>query len=193
MIKKLLTGTIRFLKDIFETSLFAIAIFIVVYSFLIQPHRVRGDSMDPTLINNELILTDKLTYRFTEPKRGDIVVFKYPDAPQYEYIKRLIGLPGEKIEIKNGEIVIYNKKHPGGLALNEDYLPSNTLTMGNKAILGNQVISIPPNKYVVLGDNRNQSSDSRTWGYVPRKNIVGKALVVYWPPDNLSFVARADY
>ncbi len=149
--------------------------------------------MDPTLLNNELILTNKLTYRFTEPKRGDIVVFKYPDAPQYEYIKRLIGLPGEELEIKNGKIVIYNKDHPNGIALNEPYLTSKTLTMGNQAILGHSKISIPPDKYVVLGDNRGQSSDSRNWGFVPHKYIVGKAWMIYWPPENLSFVARAEY
>ncbi len=193
MVKKIFSGLLSFLTDILETSLFAIAIFVVVYAFLIQPHRVRGDSMDPTLLDGQLLLTDKLSYRLETPQRGDIVVFKYPDAPQYEYIKRIIGLPGEMLEIKDSNLVIYSQDHPNGLVLREPYLPSTTLTMGNKAILGNSKVSIPPDKYVVLGDNRGQSSDSRTWGFVPKKNIVGKAWVVYWPPENLSFVARAEY
>src|SRR4030066_2294121 len=107
--------------DIIETVVVAAAIFVVVYLFLLQPHQVKGASMEPNFHDGEYILTDKISYRFSEPRRGDVVIFKAPTNPDVDFIKRIVALPGEKLEIKNNKIIIFNDENPKGFTLSEPY------------------------------------------------------------------------
>lgn len=191
--RNLLKSLGNFVLDILETIAIALAIFVLSYIFAVQPHKVQGDSMLPSFMNNNFLLTDKITYRFREPARGDVVVFKFPKDPRFDYIKRIIALPEEKIQIKDNQIIIYNKQHPEGFILQEEYLPLGTATKGKKALPVGKIVDVPHDHYLVLGDNRSSSSDSREWGAVPKENIVGRAFFVYWPPQNFSFVAHANY
>src|SRR3989344_6877962 len=173
--------------DIIETIVVAAAIFFVVYLFLLQPHQVRGASMEPNLSNGQYILTDKISYRFDKPRRGDIIVFKAPVDPNFDYIKRIIGLPGESIQIKGGKIIIKNTTHPKGFVLEEPYKINGSDQPGT-LLEDNREFKISEDNYFVLGDNRNQSFDSREWGELSRKNIIGKTWLRYWPISKLSFV-----
>jgi signal peptidase I len=176
-----------FLLDFIQTIVTALSIFIIVYLFLFQPHQVKGNSMHTALSdsfdNGEYILTNKVNYRFNKPQRGDVIVFKAPHNEDYDYIKRIIGLPGETVKILNGRVYI------NGLPFDEsEYLPSSTLTSAGKFLKEGEEVAIPADKYFVLGDNRSHSSDSRDWGFVNQDNIVGKAWFVYWPLQKLGLV-----
>lgn len=176
-----------FVIDFLETIVLSFAIFVVIYVFVTQPHKVKGDSMLDGFHSNEYLLTDKVTYRFKKPARGDVVVFRYPLAPQYDYIKRIIGLPQEEIEINNGRVTIFNKENPAGMVLAEKYLKPGTKTVGRAAIPEGTKVAIGENQYVVLGDNRSQSSDSREWGPIPFESLIGRVWLRYWPPQALAF------
>jgi len=182
-----------FLLDTLEIITTAFAIFVVLFLFIVQIHEVNGDSMLPNFHNGEYVLTDKLTYKFREPQRGEIVIFKAPPRPRDEYIKRLIGLPGERIKIQDNQIIIYNDGHPEGFILHEDYLENGIVTQGKSAIPPNTVFTIPDGNYLVFGDNRENSSDSRHWGPVPKSMLVGRAVIRIWPPTALSVVKHAEY
>ncbi len=161
--------------DIVETVVVAAAIFIVVYLFLLQPHQVKGASMEPNFHDGEYILTDKISYRFSEPRRGDVVVFKAPTNPDVDFIKRIVALPGEKLEIKNNKIIIYNNENPEGFTLSEPYQVMAPIA-GGPHIREGEIEEVPTGNYFVFGDNRTHSFDSREWGPLPRKSIVGKAM-----------------
>ena len=178
--------------DIVETIVVAAAIFVVVYLFLLQPHQVRGASMKPNFHDGEYILTDKISYRFGEPKRGDVIIFTSPTDSDVDFIKRIIGLPGEKVKISDGQVTIKNSEHKDGFVLQEPY---ETLgpTAGGKEAPQNTEISIGENEYFVLGDNRLESFDSRSWGNLPKKNIIGKAWLRYWPLNKIGFVKHPRY
>lgn len=173
-----------FFLDIIQTVVVALSIFVIVYLFFFQPHQVKGNSMMLNFLNGEYLLTDKVTYRFQEPKRGDIIVFAAPKNEEYEYIKRIIGLSGETIKIEGGDVFINGKE------LEEKYLPKGLETRSGSFLKEDQVFSIPEGQYLVMGDNRDHSSDSRGWGPVPRENIVGKAWLRYWPLDKFGLVKR---
>lgn len=176
-----------FFRDIFETIVIALAIFLVVYVFLIQPHRVQGDSMLPNFKNGELILTDKVNYKLRAPKRGEVIVFKAPQNRQKDFIKRIIATPGEKIKIENGKVFINNEPLP------ESYLAPGAQTFAGPTILEGSEITVPENYLVVFGDNRSHSSDSREFGSIKKENIVGRAFVIYWPPQAFAFVPEVKY
>ena len=178
--------------DIIETIVVAAAIFVVVYLFLLQPHQVRGASMEPNLSNGQYILTDKISYRFDKPRRGDIIVFKAPVDENYDYIKRIVGLPGESIKIKDGKIIIKNPEHPKGFVLEEPYKINGSDQPGT-LLEDKKEFKVSEDNYFVLGDNRNQSFDSREWGELSRKNIIGKTWLRYWPISKLSFVKRVNF
>ncbi|MDQ3018796.1 MAG: signal peptidase I, partial [bacterium] len=134
--------------------------------------------MVPNFHNREYLVVNKIDYRLNEPERGDVVVFKYPkDRSQY-FIKRIIGLPGEKIKVENGRVVIYNSAHPQGSILDESYLPNQNVTLGKS-----DVVSLGSDEFFVLGDNRLASSDSRVWGVLPRHDMVGTAWLRVFPLD----------
>lgn len=170
--------------DILQTVVLAVAIFLLVYAFLFQPHQVRGESMLPNFINNEYLLTDKFSYRFGGPKRGDVVVFAAPSSPSEDYIKRIIAIPTDEVLLKNGEIYL------NGNLLEEAYLPDDFVTNPGSYATDGKVIEVPEGQYFVLGDNRNNSKDSRSFGTVKREKIVGRAWVVYWPPTKAGLIRK---
>jgi signal peptidase I len=180
--------------DVIETIVVAAAIFVVVYLFLLQPHQVKGASMEPNFHDGEYILTDKISYRFSSPKRGDVIIFKSPTNTDLDFIKRVIALPGEKIEIKDGKIIIYNQDHPNGFALKEEYSTVQPTSVERDGFLKEgEATEVHQDNYIVLGDNRLQSYDSRAWGEVPKKNIIGKAWLRYWPLPKFGFVKHENY
>jgi signal peptidase I len=154
-------------KEIFQTALVSFGIFLVVYIFLIQPHRVQGISMVPTYENRELLLTEKVSYRFSKPQRGDVVVFEAPLPRKVDFIKRIIGLPGETVSIRDGDVYINSNQ------LTEKYI--------NIESSGDMVIKLLDDQYFVMGDNRGFSSDSRAFGPIKKKSIHGRVWLVYWP------------
>lgn len=156
------------------------AIGLVVYKFIAQPHRVDGISMIPNFQDANLIITDKVTYHFREPKRGEIIVFQNPKKVTEDFIKRIIALPGDKIKIEKSKIYVNDKE------LDENYLPEGTITEGKTTIKEGQELTVPENSYIVMGDNRMKSSDSREWGYIYRNEIVGRVLLRYWPVTEFS-------
>ena len=158
-------------REIIETLVLTILIFVAI-RFSVQTFRVEGPSMQPGLHDNEYVLVNKLAYLFHGPSRGDVIVFHYPKDPTQDFIKRVIGLPGDTISWNTTQVMV------NGVTLKEPYLsaPSN---------LSNQPpFTLPPNQYFVMGDNRPQSSDSRSWGPVPKDYIIGKATVLFWPLSN---------
>ncbi len=164
-----------FILDLFETTVLALVIFLLIYLFLWQPHRIKGHSMEPNFHDGELILTNKISYQLHPPQRGDVIVFRAPMEEDKDYIKRIIGLPGEKVMVKDGSVYI------NGKLLKEPYLAPEVRTKGSYYLPDGQEKIVPPNSYVVMGDNRPYSSDSREWGPVPEKNIIGKTWLRYWP------------
>jgi signal peptidase I len=181
-----------FFLDIIETVVIALSIFLIIYLFIMQPHQVNGASMYPTYEDKEYLLTDKISYKTGEPERGDVVVFKAPPAAQCpegtgcDFIKRIIGLPGETVEIKDGTYYI------NGVKLSETYLPAWMPTRPGAAT-ANGPLRIPEGQYFVSGDNRNHSSDSRSWGPVPKELIVGKVFFRYWPPNRVGMMSRTAF
>lgn len=178
---------ISFFVDIIETIVVALCIFVIVYLFLVQPHQVIGNSMLPNFYDKEYILTDKISYHTREPKRGEVIVFKSPEDKDKDFIKRIIGLPGERIKIQNGKIFIND------LLLMENYIDKDLQTPAGKFFLENQEFIIPPNAFIVLGDNRLNSSDSRSWGVIEKKEIIGRAILVYWPPNRMGLISEVSY
>lgn len=172
-----------FFLDLIETVVIALAIFVIAYLFLFQPHQVRGNSMYPNFHDGDYLLTDKISYRLSPPKRGDVIVFVAPKNEEYDYIKRIIGLPGETVSLTEDNRVKINNE-----ILEEPYLPADYKTFGGNFLESGKTIKIPPDEYFVLGDNRNHSSDSRDWGFVPRKNIIGKAWLRYWPLNQIGLI-----
>ena len=164
---------------IWETAkiiIISLAIILPIRYYLVQPFFVKGASMEPSFENGDYLLIDEISYRLNEPARGDVIVFRYPENPSQFFIKRIIGLPGETVEINNSGITIYNRSNSEGLVLKEEYLAEYQETFGGSAV------SLGDGEYYVLGDNRLQSSDSRRWGPVPEANITGKAWLRAEPP-----------
>ena len=160
----------------FRDLAFSVLIAVILIVFIYQPVKVEGTSMMPALTDQERIFINKFTYRFGlgDIQRGDTVVFWWPPDKTKSYIKRVIGLPGDTVRIDNGQVYV------NGRALVEDYVPDD---YRDNSSWGPKVI--PPDDYFVLGDHRSSSSDSRTWGYVQRSDIYGKAVFVYWPLDKM--------
>ena len=194
MILKLLRGVITFFFEIAETAILAILIFLALYLFLVRPHQIRGDSMLPNFHNGEYLLTEMVSYNLLkkEPQRGEVVVFRSPEQPNLDFIKRIIALPGEEIKLQNGRVFIINDANPEGFLLEEDYLEEGTATEGRRTIDDGEVFAVS-NGYVVLGDNRERSSDSREWGTIKKENIIGKVWLRYWPPEAVALIKPAFY
>jgi signal peptidase I len=166
---------ILFIWEVAKIVIIALIIVVPIRYFLFQPFFVKGESMSPNFENGDYLIIDELSYRLRAPERGEIIVFKYPHDITQRYIKRIIGLPGETVEINGGEVII-TKNGSSSLVLNEsNYLDSSIQTLGNiKIVLG-------PDEYFVLGDNRPVSSDSRRWGVVPKSDIIGRVYFRAWP------------
>lgn len=178
--------------DFIETIVIALSIFLVIYLFFLQPHQVNGLSMFPNFQNGEYVLTDKVTFKMRNPKRGEVIVFHAPAAAHCplgtgcDFIKRVIGLPGETVEVKNGHIYINSQE------LKEPYIPAEYVTQPGE-FSKNRVITLGPDEYFVDGDNRPYSSDSRAWGPITKSAIVGRAFFVYWPPKQAGAVPGVTY
>jgi signal peptidase I len=177
-----------FLWDLVKVVLVAFGIMIVFRFFVAEPFVVSGKSMEPNFHDNEYLIINKVGYRIGEPQRGDAIVFHYPKERSQYFIKRIVGLPGEKVKVEDGRVLIYNEEYPQGRVLNEPYTASQNVTFGP-----NEVISLGSEEYFVLGDNRLQSSDSRVWGILPKKDIVGKAFVRIFPFNELGVIKSATY
>lgn len=175
------------LLELVEVALIALVTVFLIRGFLFQPFLVSGASMVPTFSDGDYLLIDELTYRFRSPERGEVVVFRYPKEESTFFIKRIIGLPGEKVEVKNGQITVFGIGHPEGLKISETYLPSNTNTSGSVEV------TLQPNEYFVMGDNRSYSFDSRNWGPLLGDEIVGLARLRLWPLDHIRAFAAPSY
>lgn len=172
--------------DFLQVVVFAVAIFLFIYLLVLQPHKIKGSSMMPNMPDGEFLLTDKISYKFKDPIRGEVVVFKPPIAKNGdEYIKRIIGLPRESIAIKNKQVFV------DGERLNESYIPDGTYTLGGTLFKDGRSVIVPEGEYFVLGDNRSSSLDSRAWGFVSKDKITGKAWLVYWPPQQARIIRAA--
>jgi signal peptidase I len=172
-------GFFIFIWETIKIALVASLIVIPIRFLIFQPFFVKGQSMEPNFENGDYLIVDELSYRFNEPQRGDVVVFRYPNDPSQRYIKRIIGLPGETVEIKSGKVEITKGSDVKVLEEN-NYLPEAFFTSGDLRI------TLDGTEYFVLGDNRSASSDSRTWGTLPRKDIIGKVALRAWPANSLS-------
>ncbi|MFZ6028127.1 MAG: signal peptidase I [Chloroflexota bacterium] len=159
--------------DFFETILLAVVLFIGI-NYISARIRVDGSSMEPTLSDREFVLVNRLVYQIGEPARGDVVVFALPDNPDKEYIKRVIGVPGDRIVIGGREVTV------NGDVLQEPYIADDPTYTGSW--------TVPEGSLFVLGDNRNNSTDSHVWGPVSQEHVVGKAILIYWPPEKWQVV-----
>lgn len=177
-----------FIIEILKVLVIAAAIVIPVRYFLIQPYYVKGASMEPTFHDNEYLVIDRLSYRLHDVQRGDVVVLSDPRQTSEFLIKRIIGLPGEKVEIRGGAVTIFNVEFPSGFTLDESlYLPVGRTTNGDIATTLNS------DEYYVLGDNRPSSLDSRSIGPIKRDEIVGRAWVRAWPLGRLTKFTTPEY
>lgn len=165
-------------REVVETILLTVVIYALV-NFATGRFRVEGDSMQPTMHPNEYVLIDKLSYMLGQPQRGDIVVFHYPFGTERDFIKRIIGLPGETVAVAGGRVSV------NGQELAEPYIAADPRYTG--------AWTLGPDEFFVLGDNRNNSSDSHSWGPLKREFLIGRALLVYWPFDALEIVQHYSY
>lgn len=166
--------TESFWKELVKLVVLAVIVVVPFRLYVAQPFIVDGASMDPTFKTGEYLIVDELTYHFNAPERGSILIFKYPKDPSKYFIKRVIGLPGETVSINKGEVSIVNSLHPAGFKLTEPYVKfekndTMSYTLGS-------------GEYFVMGDNRLGSADSRLWGPVPEKNIIGRPIIRFFPP-----------
>lgn len=155
--------------------------------FIAEPFVVNGASMDPTFSTGQFLIVDRLTYRFSEPERGDVIVFTYPNNPKIYYIKRIVGLPEENLNVKNGFVMIQTEKSTSSTPISEPYITENHRSHDNFDII------LGKDEYFVMGDNRIQSSDSRVWGPLDKKFIVGKPFVRLFPFDNIKFLPGQEH
>lgn len=173
----------NFLIDTLQTFLLAAAVFLVIYAFLLRPFEVKGDSMYPNFKDGEYILTNLISLRLGNPKIGDVVVFKAPNDKEKDYIKRIIGLPGDTVSIKNGGVYV------NGVVFDESkYLKSTVKTYNGAFLMEGQEAVVPEDNFFVLGDNRPYSSDSREFGFVNKSNLIGISFFVYWPLNEMQLV-----
>lgn len=167
---------------ILETIVFIGSLFIVVYLFILQPNQVRGASMEPTFQTGDYILTSKITYKLRNPERGDIVVFKSPRNKDIDYIKRVIGLPGDEVTVSNNQVYVND------VLIAEDYIASATNVWDGGFMKENEPVIIPPNQLFVMGDNRPRSSDSREFGPIGVEDVIGYVFFRYLPSDKVGVV-----
>jgi len=163
-----------------ESLIIALVLALVIRAFVVQAFKIPTGSMRPTLLEGDRLLVNKFIYRFREPERGDVIVFRFPSDRKKDYIKRLIATGGESVQIKDGNVYV-----DGDLV--EDPSIIRGINYYNKEPYGgfNKVINVPPDGFYVLGDNSASSRDSRYWGFVPQKNVIGKAFFIYWPPTRI--------
>lgn len=178
---------IALVLEMIQVLAVSLAIIIPVRWFLIQPFYVQGASMEPNFFDHEYLIIDELSYRLDDPRRGDVVVFHYPNDPKQFFIKRVIGLPSETVEISDGKVRIYNEAHPNGILLDETSYLDQDFTAAS------QTVTLKADQYYLLGDNRSSSLDSRFFGPVDRSHIVGRVWVRGYPVDRWKHFQSQTY
>jgi signal peptidase I len=166
-----------------EPLLIAAILAIFIRTFIFGPYKIPTGSMKPTFMEEDKIFVDKLSYRFHSPERGDIIVFKYPLDRKKDFVKRLAGLPGETLEIRKGVIYVDGKPMTDPPFGRNTYYNVEDWQFGKSG----ELIRVPEGSYFALGDNSAHSADSRQWGFVPKKDLVGKAFMIWWPPKRIKF------
>ncbi|MFH1656909.1 MAG: signal peptidase I [bacterium] len=175
-----------FFWEVLKIITITAVIVIPIRYFVFQPFFVNGQSMEPNFHTGDYLIIDEISYRFKDPQRGEVIVFKYPQNPSQRYIKRIIGLPGETVEIKDGKVMVYGNDQNGLLA-EENYLPDLDYTPGDEKI------TLSDGEYFVMGDNREHSYDSRRWGVLPEDLIIGRTFLKIRPFTVLAKVELPDY
>lgn len=179
--------SLSFIGELIKTVLISLAIILPIRYFIIQPFYVKGASMEPNFYDKDYLIINELIYRLEEPKRGDIIVFRNPRNTEEFFIKRVIGLPHDKIKIYNNRVYLYNEENSDGVELKEYYLPDGRETRGN------EVIEVKDDEYYVLGDNRDRSLDSRVFGPINKDSMVGKVWLRGWPLNNVTIFKGVEY
>ncbi|OGH09852.1 MAG: signal peptidase I [Candidatus Levybacteria bacterium RBG_16_35_6] len=172
-----------FLIDSVQTFLMAAAVFLVVYIFFFRPFEVKGESMYPNFLDSEYVLTNLIVLRFNQPIQGDVVVFKAPNDSEKDFIKRIIGTPGDTVEVRGGSVFVNNE-----LLDESKYLEPSVKTYGGGFLKDGVPVTVPPESYLVMGDNRLYSSDSREWGFVSKEKLIGESMLIYWPINKMGLV-----
>ena len=181
---------LRFFAETIRTIIIVLLLAYALRLLVLQPFVVEGASMYPKFSTNDYLIVDKLSYRFVAPQRGDIIVFKYPNKLTVNYVKRIIGLPGEKVVIENGKVKIVNTEHPAGYYLDETAYLDSTTTVS--PVVKNE-FTVSADHYFVMGDNRPNSSDSRSWGLLPKEDVIGRVVIQAYPLSDISLIAHARY
>ncbi len=184
---KKITDILNSIFDFFQGIVVFMAMLVMVYLFLFSPQEINGQSMFPTFYDKELLITNKIVYKLKEPKRGDIIVFKSPRNKDIDYIKRVIGLPGETIVLKNSSYYI------NGTKLEEPYIVPTIVTSAGAFLKEGESITVPDGMYFLSGDNRPHSSDSREFGPIPVTDFIGQALFRYWPVNKFLVIPSVSY
>ena len=181
-----------FILDFIQSIVLALAVFVLLYLFVAQPNEVKGSSMLPNFVDKEFLLTEKLSYQFGIPKRGDVVIFKAPAsepcaAEECEYIKRVVGIPGDRIMIKGGQVYL------NGQLLNQTFLSQGVISDPGQYAQEGVEQTIPEGQYLCLGDNRQHSRDGREFGPIKKDLIVGKAFFKYWPLNSIGLIPTVRF
>ena len=175
-----------------QSIVLALSVFVLLYLFVAQPNEVKGSSMVPNFLDKEYLLTDKVTYQFSEPKRGDVVVFKAPPSEpcaedECEYIKRIIGIPGDRVMVLGGQVYL------NGSILKQDFLPVDFVTSAGAYSQEGKEVTVPAGQYLCFGDNRSHSRDGREFGPIKKELIIGRAFFIYKPLDKLGIVPTVRF
>lgn len=178
---------LAFVWETIKVVVISLAIILPIRYYLVQPFFVKGASMEPNFEDGDYILVDELSFRFREAERGEVIIFRFPQQPSQFFIKRVVGLPEETVQIKDNKVTVFNEKNPQGFVLKEPYLAPEQKT------LGTLTVKLDNNEYFVLGDNRLQSSDSRRWGPVNKELIMGRAFLRPWPFTRASAIPEVNY
>jgi signal peptidase I len=173
--------------DFIQTLVVFAAIGTAIYFFIAQPHKVSGSSMVPNFHNGDYIITDKVTYKIGDPQHGDIIVFKNPRDESQDFIKRIIGVPGDTVRVEDGKVYVNGNQIP------EPYLPDQLFTENRAYFTDGKDIIVEEGKYVVFGDNRPNSSDSREWGFITKAEIIGKVFLRYWPANQIGIIKGSPF
>lgn len=181
-----------FVLDFIQSIVLALAVFVLLYLFVAQPNEVKGSSMVPNFVDKEFLLTEKLSYQFGDPKRGDVVIFKAPATEpcavdECEYIKRIIGLPGDKVMVKGGQVYL------NGKLLDQSFLSTGVITGSGQYSQEGVEMTVPDGQYLCFGDNRTHSRDGREFGPIKKSLIVGRAFFKYWPLGSVGLVPTVRF
>jgi len=182
----------KFLLEFIQSIVLALAVFVLFYLFVAQPNEVKGSSMFPNFKDKQYLLTEKISYQFNNPQRGDVVIFKAPAsepcaADECEYIKRVVGVPGDKVMVKEGDVYLNGEK------LDQSFLPEMVYSSPGEYMEEGVEKEVPEGKYLCFGDNRPNSRDGREFGPIDRDLIIGKAFFRYWPVDSVGLIPKVSF